>query len=444
LAEKEIKRLQNSTINVYSNTSDYPYAYDKGIIITNVKPLNYNIFLIIGLAMLGGFILNFMPCVFPILSLKVFSILKTVSYKPHKTKAALIISSLGIITTFIALGMLVNILKALGQEVFFGQNFQEPIFITFLCLSLLIFISSSQDRLNLKFPNIIVNKTTNIKFDNYYFEAFSSGVIASLLSTPCTAPFLGTAVSLALSGDAILVYLIFTSIGLGFALPYLLLAFSPSLLARLPKPGKWMDKIKKFLTLLLIGTLLWLLYIYCTQRGIYNSLGLAGLLLLIKFVIELRKGFIANKVPKLVIFCLLSFLLFYLPQFSYTREVILHRNTAKTWQNIDLQEIPRLIDEGKIVVVDVTADWCVTCKFNKLTVLNLQKTLDLLSDKNIIAIRADFTNYSSDILFFLKTHEVHGVPFNIVYSKAAPAGIILPTLLNYKDLIEAIEKARVK
>jgi suppressor for copper-sensitivity B len=394
------------------------------------------------LAMLGGFILNFMPCVFPVLSLKVLSVLTTISYKPHKTKAALIISSLGIISTFVMLGLLVVILKSLGHEVFFGQNFQNPTFITFLCLVLVLFISSAQDRFNLKLPNLIVNKTSNFRFNNYYIEAFSSGVLASLLSTPCTAPFLGTALSLALSGDAALVLIIFTAIGFGFALPYLLLAFSPALLAKLPRPGEWMEKIKLVLSLLLVGTLIWLLYIYFTQRGIYNAIGMAGILLLIKFFIEVKKGFLSNKYLKIILLLALSFTLFTLPAMKHNKEVILVHRTAKLWQNIDLQEIPRLINEGKTVVVDVTADWCVTCKYNKFMVLEQERTLELLDRGNIVAIRADFTSYNSDILFFLKSNNVHGVPFNIIYGKGAPAGIILPTVYSFNQLKEAIDKAQ--
>ncbi len=437
----DLSQLDKAPLTFYSDKSEFPAIYNDGILLAQDKAPSTSLWLMVAFAVLGGFILNFMPCVFPILSLKVLSIIKTLEYKPQKTRTALIISSVGIIVTFLSLGIAVIILKFMGYEVFVGQNFQEPGFITFLCLALVIFISSAQDRINFKLPNLIVNKAGNIKFNNYYLEAFSSGVLASLLSTPCTAPFLGVALSFAFTAENHLIMLIFLSIGLGFSLPYLLLATKPKLLLRLPKPGIWSEKLKKFLSLLLVATLLWLLYIYSTQRGSFSTIGMAGILLLIKFCLESKRGILKHYYIKATLLLALSVSVFYLPAVHYYEQLTLNKQTQDLWKPLDLQAIPTLITSGKTIVVDISANWCVTCKFNKLLVLEQEKTINLLSSDNTIAMRGDFTNYDASILFFLKQNDSSGVPFNIVYGPKAPEGIVLPTLFSYDDLKKAIKQA---
>lgn len=202
---------------------------------------------VVMLAMFGGFILNFMPCVLPVLSLKVFSFIKQ---RKDNRKISCFFTIAGILSSFWFLAGMMIALKSAGKQFGLGVNFQVPEVIILLTIIITIFISSAMERINISLPIFTGNRLGNINFKNQYFESYFSGILATILSTPCNAPFLGTAIAVSFTSSNVVILVIFTCVALGFSLPYILLALYPPILNALPKPGRWMETLKKGLVLL--------------------------------------------------------------------------------------------------------------------------------------------------------------------------------------------------
>jgi len=231
---------------------------------------------------------------------------------------------------------------------------------------------------------------------------------------------------------------IFTSIALGFSAPYILLLIAPEMLNFLPRPGPWMLQFKRVLALAMVCTILWLLSILNTQLGFRAMLGVLMLLALIKFIFE--QGGIKKSV-RLLVGIVLFIGAMYLPNMASQEDQTKINEETALWEPFDQVRLDNYINEGKIVVVDITADWCLTCKYNKFIFWNRAKTIKLLSGSNIIAMRGDLTNPSTVIHDYLASKGVYGIPFDIVYGPQAKNGIILPPIVRYNDLSEALDKA---
>ncbi|WP_316353316.1 protein-disulfide reductase DsbD family protein [Candidatus Trichorickettsia mobilis] len=431
---KQYNNVRNQEFEVYSNKTDLA----TNITIPGIKMMllfDLNFWIALFSAFLGGLILNFMPCVLPVLSLKLLSFTRNSANK----KRSLALSLLGILCSFFSLALITIALKASGKQFGLGIHFQSPVFIIFLTIILTIFISSCLDRINIDLPSGLRNMLSKHHIKNNYFGDFFGGIVASILSTPCTAPFLGTAMAFALScNNNISVIIIFMVAGFGFGTPYWLLIFCPKLIILLPKPGKWMVLIKKIIAILLIATLVWLCNILDEQMDLRAVIGLALLLLLLKFVLENNKGQIARSIVKLPIAIMIVVSALYLPNMAYNEDLQHNIAVNSVWQPFDQKEIAKLVDQGKIVVVDITAAWCATCKFNKLIVWDRDKTVKLFRTKKIIAMRADYTNFDQNIQDYLSSNQSYGIPFNKVYGSKVPQGIMLPSIVFYGDLLAAI------
>ncbi|WPY00308.1 Thiol:disulfide interchange protein [Candidatus Trichorickettsia mobilis] len=431
---KQYNNIEGQKFEVYSNKTDLA----TNIIIPGIKTMllfDLNFWIALFSAFIGGLILNFMPCVLPVLSLKLLSFTRSSANK----KRSLALSLLGILCSFFSLALITIALKASGKQFGLGIHFQSPVFIIFLTIILTIFISSCLDRVNIDLPSGLRNMLSKYHIKNNYFGDFFGGIVASILSTPCTAPFLGTAMAFALScNNNISVIIIFMVAGFGFGTPYWLLIFCPKLIIWLPKPGKWMVLIKKIIAILLIATLVWLCNILYEQMDLRAVIGLALLLLLLKFVLENNKGQIARPIAKLPIAIMIVACALYLPNMAYNEDLQHNIAVNSVWQPFDQKEITKLVDQGRIVVIDITAAWCGTCKFNKLIVWDRDKTVKLFRTKKIIAMRADYTNFDQNIQDYLSSNQSYGIPFNKVYGPKVPQGIMLPSLVFYGDLLAAI------
>ncbi|MBI1216121.1 MAG: hypothetical protein GC185_09925 [Alphaproteobacteria bacterium] len=339
------------------------------------------------LALLGGLILNLMPCVLPVLSLKVLSV---VSHGGKDSKAAIfrnfMASSLGIIVSFWLMAGALVLLKDAGQSIGWGIQFQHPAFLIFLIAVLVLFAANMWGLFEIPIPRFIArNIPAKHEHEPTFLGHFLTGAFATLLATPCSAPFLGTAIGFALARGAVEIFAIFTFLGLGLALPYMLLAVSPRLFKYMPKPGKWMVTLKKTLAVVLLLTAVWLVHV----------------VVVIRTMPTLDAG----------------------------------------WQKFDVALIAPAVAEGKTVVVDVTADWCLTCKANKKFVLEQDDVQDALSADNIVKLQADWTHHDEKIAEYLRSFGRYGIPFNVVYGPDAPKGIALPELLTKKDILDAIDQA---
>lgn len=397
-----------------------------------------NLLYIIPMALIGGFILNFMPCVLPVLSLKLISLAKYRSVNPQKSVLAIIC---GILSFFLILGLIAISFKATGEHFNLGFNFQRPTFIISLLLIITILLCFTEDNASLNLPNWFYNFLHRIRFSRQFVESYFTGLTAAILSTPCTAPFLGSALLMSFQGNNVSIIICFCSIGAGFALPYILLLIYPQIINFIPKSGKWMLKLKFILSFMLVLTIFWLLSILKELANLRSAVILFLMLILLRYTVVSKNWLFSSKIRKFIIITSLVSGSFFLPEQIYRENNAIKLEEDNIWQSFAAEEIPKLIKQDKIVIVDVTADWCVTCKYNKYMVFEHSKTISLLANSRIIAMRADITNHDPKIQTFLQNRQISGIPYTVIFSKTHPEGIELPVILSYSKLKRALNLA---
>ncbi len=402
-----------------------------------------SIFWVILFAFIGGFILNIMPCVLPVLSIKLLGMMRHHNdFNPHIVRLNFLSAASGIVASFLVLALLVIGLKFFGVAVGWGFHFQQPYFIIIMVLILTLFACNMWGMYEFKLSSFIGTKAGVLSQKEGLLGHFLTGVLATLLATPCTAPFLGTAVGFALSQGTIHILVAFLSMGLGLAAPYLVVSFKPTLVSWLPKPGRWMLWVKAVLGVFLLITAFWLVWVIAEQLGVNGAKALGVCIAII--IISLIPGF--WKSSKMRGFMVLGAMLcaLSLPQGYYVgkKEEASSQSAHSFWKPFDEESISSLVASNKVVFVDVTADWCLTCKFNELWAFNADSVKLRMQEEDVVAMRADWTNRNEQILSFLQKHQRQGIPFNIVYSKKHPEGVVLPELLTEKIILEALEDAR--
>jgi len=403
----------------------------------NISKDSSTLFSMFVIALLGGLILNVMPCVLPVLGMKLSAILSAGGIDRTQIRKQFIASSAGILCSFWLLAAFLLTLKLSGQALGWGIQFQNPYFIGVMVVITALFAANMLDIFTLGLP---VNMQTWLatKGAQSYVGHFLQGMFATLLATPCSAPFLGTAVAFSLAASSLQLLIIFSALGLGMALPWLLIAAFPAAALYLPKPGHWMNLLKTFFALLILMTSYWLLSLLIGFMGLNVTLAIALLLT------ALLLFFIAKKRGKKLFFIVLTTILLTASAVKMIDHLTESNDSAMSklhWQPLDSNAIEQQVKQGKVVFVDITADWCVTCKANKIAVL-LQDPVDLrLQEKDVIAMRGDWTIASDKVTDYLQSYGRVAVPFNIVYGPNAPQGIVLPTILTSKTVLSAIEQA---
>ncbi len=395
-------------------------------------------------AFLGGLILNIMPCVLPVLALKLVGVARHGGGSKLHVRASFLASVLGILVSFAVLSAIMIALKSAGNAVGWGLHFQQPVFLIALIIAINLFAANQWSLFEINLPSWLGGRVSNAlpgADDHTLTGHFMMGAFAAILATPCSAPYLGTAVGFALSQGTPEILMIFGMMGLGLAFPYLACALMPSLITVLPKPGAWMLRVKHFMGYLLIAASVWLIWVLSSQLGLYSALAVAmfsassvGLLWLHK-----RQPIDKTALSAAILVGLAITFALPLALSGFGREEKQMQNGI--WQPFDEAKIAGLVAKGDTVFVDVTADWCLTCKFNKLHVLDTPEVQDMLTKKNTVAMLADYTSPAPEIRKFLEKHGRYAIPFNIVYGPAAPEGIPLPELLTKESVLEALKKA---
>jgi suppressor for copper-sensitivity B len=328
----------------------------------------------------------------------------------------------------------------MGGSVGWGIHFQQPIFISLMLIIILLFSASLFGLFNLNLPSFIYSKIDKYLSTKVSSLAFFEGVFATLLATPCSAPFLGTAVGLALSSSSYLTLTIFILLGLGMSFPYLLFFIFPKFLNFLPKPGRWMNKLNIILGLSLIFSAIWLLKILLKLTNfnlIFFVLVITSILVFIFSDRKLYRSF----------FFILSLFIIILPirfEETITANIInkFYKNDNLIWVEFDKTKIDKYLDQNKIVFVDITADWCITCKVNDILVLDSKKVKNLFNSENVVLMRGDWTHEDKNISSFISNWQRFGIPLNVVYGPSVEKGILFPEILT-KNLIEKnVLKAR--
>ncbi|EOD9421160.1 TPA: protein-disulfide reductase DsbD family protein [Vibrio campbellii] len=413
-------------------------AQAKAGVITQTLPSTslVNIFLF---ALLGGLILNIMPCVLPVLGMKLSSIVAAQGVARRQIRTQFVASSLGILTSFWLLAGFILVLKLTGNAIGWGVQFQSPWF-----LGLMLLVTGLFGANMLGLFEIRLSSGTNTwlasKGDNSLFGHYVQGMFATLLATPCSAPFLGTAVAFALGADVVTLFAIFTALALGMALPWILVAIFPGIALKLPKPGQWMNVVKIVFGIMMLATSAWLLSLMANHLPVFWVI-LIGLVAFIVIMTRVKRIY-GNKA--LAISGTVSLVLI-------AGGLVLGSVTANhwatplpqdlAWEKLSNEAIADHVKNGRVVFVDVTADWCVTCKANKIGVIWQDPVYSLLKSPNVATLKGDWTHPNGSVTDFLRAHGRFGVPFNIVYGPAAPEGIPLPVILTDDVVVKAIEQA---
>ena len=387
--------------------------------------------------LLGGLILNLMPCVLPVLGIKLSSIIQATGQSNRSIRWQFLSSAAGILVSFWLLALFLFIVKWTGNQVGWGIQFQNPWFIGFMSLMTGAFAANLLGAFEIQLPSSLNTKLANTGSHSLSGH-FVQGMFATLLATPCSAPFLGTAVAFALTTGTANLFAIFTSMGIGLALPYLLVATFPRIIASLPKPGLWMITLRRILGILLIMTTLWLLHLLSTHLNAGWMLALVFLVLAYFIAMLLPDRFKQQWLFRSAVSLSLAALLTTSWHLFIADNTRFSNTSTLDWQPLDAEKIPQLVADGKTVFVDVTADWCITCKANKIRVLDRDSITLALDSDQVVLMQGDWTTPSPAVNHYLKHNKRFGVPFNMVYGPAVPDGIALPVILDHDSVMQAL------
>lgn len=395
-------------------------------------------------AFLGGLILNLMPCVFPVLSMKALSLAKMAEKDRNLVRMNGLAYTVGVLLSFALIAGILMALRAGGAEIGWGFQLQNPLIIGLLAY-LLFMVGLSLSGL-FEITGRFTQAGENLTRKDGLTGPFFTGVLATLVATPCTAPFMGAAMGAALALPVALGMTIFIALGFGLAFPYLLLCFVPALRQWMPKPGAWMERFKEFLAFPMYLSAAWLAWVLTKQAGPDALLGLmigGTLIALALWVFKNSRGRLWLKILSFII--LLSSILF------------LPNSDARAPTNMaapagDIQYDPysqARLEEALMgndpVFVEMTADWCITCKFNHRVAINIDSTKALFAEKNVRYLLGDWTNQDANITAYLQSFDRNGVPIYVYYGPrdsktgARPDPVLLPQILTPSIVANAIK-----
>ena len=421
---------------------------------TEVTPTNYpvtdkpvrSIWTYILFAFIGGLILNIMPCVLPVISIKLFGLISHSEESKARILKHNLVYTLGVLATFLLMALIVALVKINGESIGWGFQLQSPKFIALTLVVLFVMALNMFGLFEFRTPG--GNSLGSVQLKEGFSGDFFSGVLATILSTPCSAPFLGTALTFAFTGTTFDIFATFLSIGLGLSAPFLLTGFFPGLISWLPKPGLWMDTVKKFLGLTLLLTMVWLFDVFSTQAdGTSALIKLNTAIVLIFFAIYAHQK-ITKKWPVRIFLYLLP-LLFLINIFSskiesptsssgQSKMVIEKRATGLPWEVWSEEAMQNHIEDGNYVFMDFTAKWCFTCKVNEKTVIETSSFKELIDRKGVKLLLADWTKRDPIIGNWLKSKGYVGVP---AYFIQKPDGTLidLGETISLKEIASKLE-----
>ena len=405
---------------------------------SNDSSQEFSVLTLIIFAFFGGLILNVMPCVFPILSIKILRFVEQSENSSYKTFKQGFLFSVGVIVSFLIIAALLLSLKSGGESIGWGYQLQSPIVVSLLFYLFIVMgyifmsnivIGSSLAKLSL---------ISSSKGDS--LESFLTGVLAVIVASPCTAPFMGSAIGFALLQPSFYSILIFLGLGIGFSLPYLVLSAKPSLLSFLPKPGQWMETFKQFMAFPMWASALWLLWVLSSQVNSQEVIQvLLGALIITAGLWLLEKNKSESNWVKWMIrlpFVLLLISALWLVPTTYSDSGETQDQLAYTPQLLE-----DLRDENNLVFLNFTADWCITCKVNEAVALKTSEVSKVLAEKNITYLEADWTRKDPIISKALEQYGRTGLPLYLLFpSEGDP--LILPEILTEDILLSYLNEVQ--
>jgi thiol:disulfide interchange protein len=395
-------------------------------------------------ALFGGLILNLMPCVFPVLSLKALDIARHASLHAQEVKRKGIAYSIGIILSFLLMAIVLIIVQQAGNQVGWGTQFQSP-FVVGVFAYLLFLIGLNLSGV-FEIPSIGGNLGSKLTQQKGLSGSFFTGVLAVLVATPCTAPFMGGAIGYAFTQPSTVVLAVFIALGIGMALPFLLISYFPKIISRLPKPGVWMNHFKQFLAFPMYLSAIWLLWVLGRQSDTDLIVGILLGFAFIGFVFWLWRFFkdadilirIGMAIPLIIISAIP---LFFLPIQSVTRDqnVCVPSTMLEHGEPFSMTRLNQLLGMQKPVLVNATAAWCITCQINERTTLGKESMQSAFAEHDVTYLVADWTNHNDEITAYLNSFGRKGVPLYIYYPpKGKP--VILPQILTESTVLDVITK----
>ena len=404
-------------------------------------------FLLLGF--LGGFILNLMPCVLPVISLKIFGFIKYAGKsRQHIFQSGLSFVA-GIFVWFIALALLLIVLKNAGSQIGWAVQFTNPYFVLAMSVIVFVFALNLFGVFEFTLPQSAHRGVLHVSSGEDHAASFFQGVFATILGTSCTAPVLGAAVGFALSQSNIVILLMFLAIAAGMSFPYLLLSAQPAWVKWLPRPGAWMERLKQLMGFPMLATLVFLLYVMGEQRGPVAIIWTLCFLLVVGLACWMKGAFVtplASALQRIIVLVLILVLVLggghYFIREKFAHEKLGTGTTASTdgWQAFTPEKLEAELTQGRAVFIDFTAAWCVTCKFNEKTVLESASVREAFARRGIVKLKADWTNADPAITKILQQFGRPGVPLYVLYPAGKSAEpIILPELLTKNIVLEQLE-----
>jgi thiol:disulfide interchange protein DsbD len=389
-------------------------------------------------AVLGGLILNLMPCVFPVLSIKAIGLVEQAKRHPAAVRAKGLVFAAGVIGSMLGLAAVLLALRAGGEQIGWGFQLQSPLFVT-LMVYLLLTVGLNLSGV-FEIGGGLAGVGDALTHGEGYRAAFFTGVLTTLVATPCTAPFMAAAVGAALTQSPGVALGIFTALGLGLALPYLLLSFAPWLRRALPKPGAWMDTLKQVFAFPMYASAAWLLWVLAQQSSSGLAAALAGAILIGLAAWAYQKSKLSStggRITALVTAAVAVLLAIMLPvQFAGVAAAPLNAPAAATpnadaWQPYDAARLAELKDAGRPVLVNFTASWCLTCLVNERNAFADSAVQQVFHSKGVTLMKGDWTNRDPAITKALAAFGRAGVPLYVVYNSkpGSPEPVVLPQIL---------------
>ena len=391
-------------------------------------------------AFVGGLILNLMPCVFPIISLKVLSFVSMSNQSPSKIRAHALSFCTGVMVSFLVIGLAMILLKQAGLFLGWGFQLQSPVVVGLL--SLLMFVIGLVLLSDINIGSSLTRLGGAGSSDNL-IGSFSTGILAVIVASPCTAPFMGAALGYALIQPSGVTLPVFSALGLGFAFPYFMLSASPSLINYLPKPGSWMVTLKEFFAFPMFATSIWLIWVFSLQTSSNEVIFLLITILLISLLI-----WIASKINKpnysIVIFIFAIFIIFF--QFKDIPSKEIQSPNALRLESFNYVEWNENIEneyqnKNQAYLINFTAAWCITCQTNDKIALSRPNIKEYIYENNIEYIVADWTNKNDDILKTLESYNRNGVPLYIFWKPGMIEPKILPAILTEQILLDSFNNS---
>jgi len=399
------------------------------------------------LAFFGGLILNFMPCVFPILSIKALSLIDKSRKAPWQVRRHGLVFTAGVLSCFAVIAGLLIALRSGGAQIGWGFQLQSPVFVTLLAY--LMFAVGLSLSGAFAVGGSLMGLGSGLAARGGYSGSFFTGALATLVATPCSAPFMGAALGFALTQPWPVALSIFQALGLGLAFPYLVMSFFPAVFKYLPKPGTWMIRFKEFLAFAMYGTTVWLVWVLTLQTGPQGIAAALTGLVAIAFAAWLfsstrefaRRGRMLGNTAT-VITVVLALSLVGLPVFQTSDAKNTNMTTQQkqagqgpVWEPFSRQRLAELRAAGRPVFINFTAAWCITCLVNERVALSSSRLAAIFAEQGIVYLKADWTNYDPEITQVLSEFGRSGVPLYVYYPAGVQAEPVILSQLLTEDVV---------